>query len=60
MYSREAIGFAGLNEDEIASFKPTPTRGTNPSGDRAQIAVSVVTCERNRRLDDTEGAHVPA
>ena len=61
IYSRQAIGFTDLTEQEIASFQPVRQRlvRTHPVT-RTQIAVPVVACRRDRGLDDPGGAHVPA
>ena len=52
IYSREAIGFTALSDEEIAAFAPVRQRlvRTHPV-DRAQIAVPRRACRRDRRLD---------
>ena len=61
IYSRQAIGFTDLTEQEIASFQAgAPAPGAHAPGDAAQIAVPVVACRRDRGMDHPGGAHVPA
>ena len=61
IYSREAIGFTDLTEEERRGIQAgAPAAGAHASSDRAQIAIPVFPCRRHRGMGDTGGAHVPA
>jgi len=59
-YSREAIGFTDLTEEEIAAFRPVRQRlvRTHPSSGRKSLFLA--SHAGHPRLDDPGSAHVPA
>jgi len=62
IYSREAIGFTDLTEEEIAAAFPAGVAASraHPPFERTQIAVPRLACRCPPRLDDPGSAHVPA
>ncbi len=60
IYSRQAIGFTELTEDEVAAFRAgASAAGAYPSDNRPEIALSVLACRRDPWVVHPRGSPVP-